>query len=469
MWNSQVHNEEEEVRARNNAKHHHICGVGGVRDPNTAPSLLSSHHHHDDGDNDDGDDGDDSNTGPESGEKSPLLAATMLLPPLKPQQHQHQQLPLHATDEDHEECGGENRHRLRIRPPGHGYHRRGKINKTTSGTRGHLTEQCQTLCYSMVYAAVNAIVAVPCLYGYTAVIFNHAIFQPHRDALAKLVMFSSLIHQMGFVLFSSLSGFAIGTVQDAGLIFLSGMSNAIANRMTLQGHDESAIVSTTLVLLSAGTALLGFCLFCIGKMKLANVVSYLPMPVVGGYLAFIGYFCLQAGIGLAISKPMVTFADWIYVFEDQNWIMALPALLAGCVLTMASRWSSNAGSRGSSGVAASCLPLCMILIPALFYVIVYCFFANDDIEQGDFLQHVRNQGWVGPVAPPTPVSDVLALVKFDLVEWKMVGIILWMWVGMVFVVSFASCLDVAAISLDMGEALDTNRELSTVGICNCTY
>ena len=33
--------------------------------------------------------------------------------------------------------------------------------------------------------------------------------------------------------------------------------------------------------------------------------------------------------------------------------------------------------------------------------------------------------------------------------------------------SFASCLDVAAISLDMGEALDTNRELATVGICNC--
>ena len=34
------------------------------------------------------------------------------------------------------------------------------------------------------------------------------------------------------------------------------------------------------------------------------------------------------------------------------------------------------------------------------------------------------------------------------------------------VVSFASCLDVAAISMDMGEALDTNKELATVGICN---
>lgn len=38
---------------------------------------------------------------------------------------------------------------------------------------------------------------------------------------------------------------------------------------------------------------------------------------------------------------------------------------------------------------------------------------------------------------------------------------------MVFVVSFSSCLDVAAIAMDMGEALDTNSELMTVGISNC--
>ena len=36
-------------------------------------------------------------------------------------------------------------------------------------------------------------------------------------------------------------------------------------------------------------------------------------------------------------------------------------------------------------------------------------------------------------------------------------------------VSFSSCLDVAAISMDMGEALDTNKELMTVGISNCKF
>ena len=119
------------------------------------------------------------------------------------------------------------------------------------------------------------------LYGYAAVIFNHPVFRDHMNALSKLVIFSSMIHQLSFVLFSSMP-FAIGTVQDAGLIFLSSMANTIANEMLAEGASEAAIVSTTLVILSLGTALLGLVLIGLGKFKLANAVSYLPMPVVGG-------------------------------------------------------------------------------------------------------------------------------------------------------------------------------------------
>jgi SulP family sulfate permease len=125
------------------------------------------------------------------------------------------------------------------------------------------------------------IISVPGLYGYAAVIFNHRVFAPYMNALSKLVIFSSLVHQLSFVLFSSMS-FAIGTVQDAGLIFLSSMSNTIAIQMLADGASHKAVVSTSIVLLSAGTSLLGVILILIGRMKLANVVSYLPMPVIGG-------------------------------------------------------------------------------------------------------------------------------------------------------------------------------------------
>jgi len=307
----------------------------------------------------------------------------------------------------------------------------------------------QRFLYFIIYALVNVIISAPGLYGYAAVIFNNPIFGDHMNALSKLVLFSSLVHQLGFLLFSSLD-FAIGTVQDAGLIFLSAMANKIANRMQDDGESEHAIVSTTLVLLSLGTASLGVVLIVIGKFGLANAVSYLPMSVVGGYLAFIGYFCCQAGVALCISRPLMTLMDWKYVVTvPENLLLAAPGLLAGMLLTLVSRGVKNEGA----------LPLAMIIIPALFYIVIAI--------TGVGLDGAREGGWVGPVAPSVPVTDLFQLVDFSLVRWDLIARIWTTWVGMVFVVSFASCLDVAAISMDMGEALDTNKELATVGICNC--
>jgi len=78
------------------------------------------------------------------------------------------------------------------------------------------------------------------------------------------------------------------------------------------------------------------------------------------------------------------------------------------------------------------------------------------------------------VAPPVPVSDLFTLVDYSLVRWDLIRVILPTWMGMVFVVSFGSCLDITAISVDMGssspsslmEPLDTNRELVVIGCGN---
>jgi SulP family sulfate permease len=301
--------------------------------------------------------------------------------------------------------------------------------------------------YYIVYAMVNVIISVPGLYGYAAVIFNHEAYNDHMNALSKLVIFSSLMHQLGFCLFSSLP-FAIGTVQDAGLIFLSAMSNIVAKEILANGGTVEEVVSTTLVILAMSTACLGLALVAMGKFRLADIVSYLPMPVVGGYLAFIGYFCLQAGVALCISEPMVGLADWRYLLESQNVLLAAPGLGAGLALTYISR-------KAESDAA---LPAAMIVIPVLFYALIF--------GTGMGIEGAREDGWVGQTAPPVPVQDLFHLVGFKLVHWTLISKCLATWLGMVFVVSFASCLDVAAISMDMGEALDTNRELATVGICN---
>jgi len=313
--------------------------------------------------------------------------------------------------------------------------------------------------HQMVFAGINIIISAPGLYGYAAVIFNHAYYSPYKNALSKLVIWSSLVHQLGFTLFSTLP-FAIGTVQDAGLIFLSAMSNIIADAIieensvdgvideALREDTEKQIVSTALVLLSLYTASLGFVLILMGKFGLADIVSYIPLPTIGGYLAFIGYFCLEAGIGLCISENMTEMQDWKYLLSKQNCILALPGLLSGVVLTYIARCVSN----------SAVLPMAMVAIPAIFYVVIYA--------GGWGLEGAREYKWVGEESAPVPIQDLFQLIDFSLVRWSLLIKCFPTWIGMIFVVSFGSCLDVAAIALDMGEILDVNSELCTVGICN---
>ena len=116
--------------------------------------------------------------------------------------------------------------------------------------------------------------------SFASIIFRDHAFSPFMPSLIKLVLFSSLVHQLSFTLFSSLP-FAVGQVQDAGLIFLSSMASSIVGAV-----NEENLIPTTLFLLSASTAGLGVMLMLIGKLRLASVVQFLPMPVVVSFDKF---------------------------------------------------------------------------------------------------------------------------------------------------------------------------------------
>ena len=104
------------------------------------------------------------------------------------------------------------------------------------------------------------------------------MFAQLLPSLVKITLFSSAVHQIAFTWNSGLN-FAVGQVQDAGLVFLSSMAGHIAEFMMAAGnHNTKAIVSTALFVLSLYTALMGLVLIVIGRLRLASVIQYLPMP-----------------------------------------------------------------------------------------------------------------------------------------------------------------------------------------------
>jgi sulfate permease, SulP family len=229
------------------------------------------------------------------------------------------------------------------------------------------------LASGIMYGVINGILCIPVTVSFCAIIFRESAFAPFMPKLVKLVLFSSAVHQVVFSVFSSLP-FAVGQVQDAGLIFLSAIAASIVGSC----KHEHMIMATTLYTLSICTFLLGCMLLVTSRLKLASLVQYLPMPVIGGYLAYIGFFCGEAGLammgGIAVNTPQA-YMDWHVL------LLVLPGLTVGCVMYILLR---NVRS-------PFVLPISMGVILVTFYSIMWL--------SGASFEDTRNFGWVAPLTP----------------------------------------------------------------------
>jgi SulP family sulfate permease len=327
----------------------------------------------------------------------------------------------------------------------------------------------------VLYGCINTLMVIPVSISFCSIIFRDAAFAPYLPFLVKLVLFSSAIHQICFSLFSSLP-FAVGQVQDAGLIFLSTMAASVVQGITSSAVEagisdrsslDEVIVPTTLFTLAVCTFLLGGMLMVVAKLKLASMVQYLPMPVVGGYLAFIGFFCGLAGLSLMSGHQVTSITQLPVLCNQKSLFLLFPGIIIGIVTYLAliklrSPWV---------------LPSSLLFTISTFYSVMWL--------TGSSFQQARESGWIAPlveVGKKATFSVVIGFVNmffvfcfisdrfligspfeawsyYDVmkVEWSYIPTQIPTLIAMFLVVAFSSSLDVAAIEMELGTPLDYNR------------
>ncbi|PRW58410.1 sulfate transporter [Chlorella sorokiniana] len=291
--------------------------------------------------------------------------------------------------------------------------------------------------------------------SFAAIIFRDPFFRPMLGSLVKLVFLSSALHQAAFAALSSMP-FAVGQVQDVGLIFLSAMASAVVQQCGEAGWGEADTLATVLATLTLATAVVGVLIVGTGALRLAGLVQYVPLPVVGGYLCFVGYFCLAAGVSLATGLHVGDLSSWAQLASRDALIKLAPAL--GMVLLI-----TAVLHRVRSPFA---LPALLLAAPAVFYgVLAAC---------GWSLADARAAGWV---SSPQEGDSAWRFWR----AWSLYGLrdfppsnILWAampgqlgkLLTLYFIVAFGSSMDIAAIQADTAQDLDYNSELVTVGLSN---
>ena len=90
-------------------------------------------------------------------------------------------------------------------------------------------------------------------------------FKPVLGQMVKLVFLSSGVHQIIFSIKSTLP-FAVGQVQDVGLIFLSAMATSVVDACSKAGTDSDTTLGTVLVTLLLTTFLVGVLIILTGML-----------------------------------------------------------------------------------------------------------------------------------------------------------------------------------------------------------
>lgn len=64
------------------------------------------------------------------------------------------------------------------------------------------------------------------------------------------------------------------------------------------------------------------------RLRLASLVSYIPLPVVAGYLGYVGYFCCAAGAAQGTGQDIASLSSWMLLFHYESILKTLATAAA---------------------------------------------------------------------------------------------------------------------------------------------
>eukprot|EP00397_Hematodinium_sp_SG-2012_P008997 GEMP01009069.1.p1 GENE.GEMP01009069.1~~GEMP01009069.1.p1 ORF type:complete len:786 (+),score=112.06 GEMP01009069.1:54-2411(+) len=301
--------------------------------------------------------------------------------------------------------------------------------------------------HGAIYGAVGLVVLIPTMVSYAHIIFNSPTeFEHFMPMIIKMLFLSSALHQLVFSMRSEMA-FAVGQIQDVGLIFLSAIVRDILKSGRAKGLQPEEIVATSLWVCGVATTIVGLLVFCVGKAKLTDYVQLIPLPVVGGYLGYIGYFSLAAGLSITTGEYISGPETFVLLLNrDFLWKLVVMFMLVIVFFICLERGGTFT------------MPIALTAIPIVFFVVTFA--------SGYSVADAQDARWL---ARESPIANGLEAVKlYDpaLVDWSLFPRQVPNLLCLAVVVIFGSSLDIAAVQADYAERLDFNKEMETVGLGN---
>jgi len=202
--------------------------------------------------------------------------------------------------------------------------------------------------------------------------------------------------------------------------------------------------ATIIVAIMVTTTFAGLFLLLLGRLKLGNLVRYIPYPVTGGFFAGIGYIFIQGGLTVASGRD----ADLGSIADPQFIQLVTPAVVLALCLIIGKMFRDNRLS----------VPGILLLSALLFYgVLAIAGISRDEAAANGLLPVIDSAGTLVPIFH----FEYLQEVKW-LAIWEQLGGI----VVVALLCSMMLLLDVSGIELIAKKDLNPDHELEVMGYTN---
>jgi SulP family sulfate permease len=289
-----------------------------------------------------------------------------------------------------------------------------------------------SLVAGLVIGAVEVVLAV----SFAALIFGGLLVDHLADGIGLYLVAGALT--LG--LFAWLTGprGVVASLQGAAAAVISVLATTTALD-TFGGPDRAFL--TVVVAIMIVTLLSGIAFLLLGTFRLGNLVRFVPYPVVGGFLAGMGWLLVKGGLGVAASIiPSIrtlTPGDSL-----KYWV---PAFAFGVVLLLAARIVKH--------------PLVLPVVIGLGLVA----FSIWTLGTGLSIEEARSARWLLGDFASAPLWQPWALRAIPEADWVAVAGQIAVIATAIFVTVISLLFNVSGTELLLRTDLDSNLELRHAG------
>ncbi|NKB35117.1 MAG: cyclic nucleotide-binding domain-containing protein [Pseudomonadales bacterium] len=256
-----------------------------------------------------------------------------------------------------------------------------------------------------------------------------------------ILLVGTLITGLGGSLFSDFNAVICSPRNGLVPVFAVMVSSIY---VTMGSQYSVGAEATIIVAIMLTTLIAGLFLLLLGRMKLGNLVRYIPYPVTGGFFAGIGYIFVEGGLTVAASQEP-TFST----FSNSEFIQLItPAVILALCLILGKMFRDNRFS----------VPGIILLSLLIFYsVLIFSGVSTEEASNNGLLPSIESSGSLIPVFH----FDYFAQVDWMAISQQLGGIVV-----VALLCSMMLLLDVSGIELIARSDLNPDHELQVMGYTN---